>query len=323
METDFLYLLLKHGEEGARTIFETACEKTLKKEFPGQAFRVEPNPGDQGIDVFVGDFNKEIRVYQCKFFIQKIGDSQQKQITKSFKTAVESQIYKMHHWVLCLPITLDIGGNLWWSNWKSKRENNYGIKIELWDSGTLLGLMKDHKVDEDIFDLELQKQVREIHEYLIEKKKTIKQVLSPPDDIDFSNNVFIAKLKSAMINDHIPVFEKQFYNAEIFEKETLSKGIKSEEKELESLRGLVLELWLTQYLQYKHDNDGNELLGKVLQRIENEDSNNLRTTLNASLVDKKGLLHQLANDCKLGWINDYKIKLKQYYDKEMTNDRRE
>lgn len=222
----------------------------------------------------------------------------------------------MEKWVLCLPITLDIDAHLWWANWKEKREKANNVKIELWDSGDLLGLMKEHKVDEEIFDLTTQIHLRELYEFLIEKKKVIKLVLSPPADVDFSNTLFIAKLKSAKIEEHLDIFEKQFYNAEILEKQTISKGIKSEEKELQSLRGLVLELWLTQYLQHKHEVDGNELMGKVCQRIEDEDLHKLKTLLNANVVDKKGMLHQLANDCKLGWISDYKNKLKEYYERE-------
>lgn len=316
MEADFKYLLLKHGKEGARNIFENACSKALKKKHPGLAFQVEPNPGDEGIDVFVGDFTKPIEVFQCKFFIDSLGDPQKQQIKKSFNTAISSKKYKMKKWVLCLPITLNIDEHSWWSTWKSETEKNHSINIDLWDSGDLLSVMKEFKVDEEVFDLEMQTQIRELHKLLIEKKKVIKQVLSPPADIDYSESVFIAKLKSAKIEDHFMLFEKQFYNAEILEKETYSKGIKNDEKEFESLKSLVHDLWLTQYLQHKHPENGNDLLGKVCQRVEDENESKLKTVLNANIIDKKGMLHQLANDCKLGWVDEYKKRISEYFNKE-------
>lgn len=319
MEADFKYLLLKHGVEGARTVFEDACSKVLKKKHPALAFQVEPNPGDEGIDVFVGDFTELIEVYQCKFFITVIGDSQKSQIRSSFKTAVESTKYKMKKWVLCLPITLNIDEQGWWSKWKTEKEKEENLVIELWDSGDLLSLMRDYKVDEEVFDLDMQRQIREIHEQLIEKKKVITQVLSPPADIDYSESVFIAKLKSAKIEDHLEHYEKQFYNAEILEKETYSKGIRSEENEIESLKSLVHDLWLTQYLQYKKTENGNDLLGKVSQRIEDENDSKLKTILNANLLAKKGMLHQLANDCKLGWVDEYKKKITEYFNTKQND----
>lgn len=315
MEGDFKYLLLKHGKEGARSVFENACEKALKREFPEQAFKVEPNPGDEGIDVFVGDFTNVIDVFQCKFFIDAIDESQKDQVTKSFKTAIESDKFKMKKWVLCLPIALDIEGHAWWSKWKLKRENKHQITIDLWDSADLISLMTKHGVSDEVFDMDERMKINALHTELIEKKVIIRQVLSPPAEVDFSNNIFIAKLKSAKIEEHLEMFERQFYNAEILEKETFSKGVKTEEQELASLKALVLDLWLTQYQQYKHNDDGNELIGRVCQRVEDEDSGSLKTALNANVIDKKGMLHQWANECKLGWIKDYKVKLKEYYDK--------
>ena len=266
MELDFKYLFLKHND-GARYIFEKACEKALKKEYE-DSFSVECNPGDEGIDVFVGDFTEPIIVYQCKFFIDTIDTSQRNQIRESFKKSLESQEYKLKEWNLCVPKALNIDEHKWWANWRKKNIQKYKIKIGLKDSAYLLGLMKKHGIDEDVFDLEDSKKINEIYEYLVERDKTVKEVLSKPVEIDYSDSTFISKLKSANINEHLKSYETQFFNAEILDKTIKSKGIEKNEKELESLKVNIHDLWLTQYTKLAEHDDGNKLIGVVNERIE-------------------------------------------------------
>ena len=77
-------------------------------------------------------------------------------------------------------------------------------------------------------------------------------------------------------------------------------------------------MWETQYLRYASESDGNELLSRIYERIEDADS----TTLNCSaipevsLFSKKGILHQWAEECSIGWLKDYKVKLEQFLKKE-------
>ncbi|MBN2597801.1 MAG: hypothetical protein JXR82_13590 [Marinifilaceae bacterium] len=310
MELDFKYLLLKH-KEGARYIFESACEKTFKKEFEN-SFAVECNPGDEGIDIFVGNFDEPIIVYQCKFFIYSIGESQRKQIRDSFKTAYESKAYELKEWNLCVPKALNIDEHRWWATWKKKTTKKYNIKIELLDSTSLLGFLRKHKVDEEVFGLEDSRLIADIHKYLIERENTIKEVLSKPTEIDYRNSVFISKLNSANIKEHHINYERQFFNAEILEKTLLSKGIEKDINELSSLKLNVHDLWLTQYTKHADKEDGNNLLGNVNERIEDLNESALKTSLNISVLEKKGILHQFADNCEIGWVKNYKEKLITY-----------
>ena len=317
MELDFKYLLLKHGD-GARYVFETACEKAYKKEFE-DSFSVKCNPGDEGIDIFVGDFTEPIVVYQCKFFIHSIGDSQKKQIRDSFKKSIESKEYKLKEWNLCVPKALDISEHKWWATWKKKTSQKHKIKINLKDSAELLDLFRKHKIDEDVFDLEERIKLDEIYKHLIERKKSIKEVLSKPPDIDYSDSVFISKLKSAKITEHLNNYETQFFNAEILEKTIKSKDIKKDKNELESLKLNIHDLWLTQYTKYADKNDGNNLIGSVNERIEDLNESVLKTSIDASILEKKGILHQYANNCEIGWVKDYKARIVSYIKEKNKN----
>jgi hypothetical protein len=51
----------------------------------------------------------------------------------------------------------------------------------------------------------------------------------------------------------------------------------------------------------------------VYEQVENMDSTTLDTILSQySVLGKKGILHQLAEDCEIGWLVDYRVKLEQY-----------
>lgn len=63
--------------------------------------------------MLVGDFSSSIDVYQCKYFIDALGDSQKEQIRHSFNRALSSTEYELKSWTLCLPKELDVKEFQW------------------------------------------------------------------------------------------------------------------------------------------------------------------------------------------------------------------
>lgn len=308
---DFDYLLLKHGKEGARSVFEDTCTQAFSAKYK-EAFPIECNPGDEGIDIFIGNFIEPIEVYQCKCFFYEIGESQIKQINASFKKAIESNTYKMKKWCLCVPKSLTIDETLWWSRWKDSKLKKHSIEIELFDSTKLLKLIKETNVHLEVFDEEELKILNEILNLLEKKEERLKEILSVPEEIDYTERLFTLKLKSANINENLEIYNTQFFNAEILTKEVQSKGIEEELKELRSLKNTIQEMWLTQYLMYDDENDGNKLLGIVNLRIEDKSNDLLKTVLSVGNSEKKGILHQLADECTIGWVKKYKERLSDF-----------
>lgn len=314
MVRDFDYLIKKHGPEGSRGVFEDACTKAFSAKYE-EAYPIKCNPGDEGIDIYIGDFTQPIEVYQCKCFFFEIGEVQKKQIRESFKKAVESTSYTMNKWCLCIPKSLTIDETKWWSSWSKRNAKKHDIKIELYDSTRLLRLIKETDVHLEIFDEEELKMLNQILDILETKDKRLKEILLVPDDENYEGRLFTLKLKSAKIEENLDVYNKQFFNAEILTKEVHSKGIRDEIKELESLKGAIQEMWLTQYLMYDDEHDGNKLLGIVNLRIEDKSNDLLKTVLPVGTSEKKGILHQLADECTVGWVKKYKEKLKDYLSK--------
>ena len=164
------YLSLHLNPEGARAAFEYDCKALLQALYPDESvMMVRANPGDEGIDVFIGDIGlAPIEVYQCKFFLGTLGDSQKDQIRSSFNRAVKSAHFQMKKWVLCAPIDdFDLQENIWWVGWKAKQEEAYGITIRLMNGNDLIHKLKQVGQYRQVFQLEDSIKLASVHGAMI------------------------------------------------------------------------------------------------------------------------------------------------------------
>ncbi|MDH5632921.1 MAG: restriction endonuclease [Gammaproteobacteria bacterium] len=159
------------GVEGARAAFEKACETLFRKIYVSKNVQqVAVKQGDGGIDILVGNIGVEpIIVIQCKFFIEQFGDSQKDQIRESFKTAINSPSYEMKKWILCIPITLPIDEQTWWSKWKSKtllanKKNDEFIQLK--NGNELIDLIHGYGLYNHIFNKSDSIKIEDIHRAL-------------------------------------------------------------------------------------------------------------------------------------------------------------
>lgn len=316
MERDFRYLRDKYGDAGARDIFEKICTQLFHVMYQEEVHNIKVSQGDGGIDIAVGDFSKPIINYQCKYFLDGLDEPQKQQIRNSFTRAIGNDTYKMSKWGLCLPCTLSVKEFEWWSKWKEKQERNNSIEITLLDGSYLLSKLKQYDIYEKEFDEDVRNSLEEILEILTkEKKRLTEEIIELVSNIDqevYEDMLFVKKLEMANI-ELVDSCIGDFFNAELVEHIIKSKGDDEKIKVLNNLKLKVLSFWQTQYRRYSDEADGNELLARTYERIEDADT----TTLNCevlpeiSLIAKKGMLHQWAEECSVGWIKGYKQKLEQ------------
>lgn len=193
-------------------------------------------------------------------------------------------------------------------------KKNYNITIELFNETTLIGLLKKFHLYEYVFDIEPLKILRELQKEQSERRASIeKEIFEPKDDIDYSSFMYQTKLKTANINDEdtLSICKRHYYNAEILKKEIDNRDFKEEKKNYETLKNNIYDLWSTEYISYPETkNDGNDLLAEVYRKIEIKNETLLTQIANASLASKKGILHQLSDECKVGWVKKFKEKAK-------------
>lgn len=323
MERDFRYLRDKYDDAGAREIFEKICTEWLYAKYGESAHNIKVNQGDAGIDILVGDFSAPIINYQCKFFLDGIGDVQKQQIRDSFFTAVNSKQYTMKKWVLCVPCLLNANEFNWWSNWSAKQKALYNIDIALHEGSYLISQLKNYDIYKTAFDDDIRIKLDSILSFFGEERQRIQKeiivMLNEIEPYQFKDMIFVKKLESANIT-YLDGCMRDFFNAELVEHTVQSKGDSENIRLLSNLKQKVFSLWETQYLRYSNDSDGNDLLSRTYERIEDNDTTTLSCSAipEVSLLAKKGMLHQWAEECSIGWLKDYKQKLEEYMTKEMV-----
>jgi len=165
LDRNFTYYKEKYGT-GAREKFEDACHTILSTKYSSEEVKaVKVTQGDGGIDIFIGRYGLEpLIIYQCKYFPNTIGDSQKNQVRESFKVAIKSEGYELKEWVLCVAVdSFDRNEHRWWSQWKTKQENNYpNIKIRLQTGKHLVDESRKQGTYIQLFDIEDSKRLKRI-----------------------------------------------------------------------------------------------------------------------------------------------------------------
>jgi tetratricopeptide (TPR) repeat protein len=130
-----LELLAVEGIETGRARFERLTTDLVKLTRV-DAREIAANPGDWGIDTFVGQLaGGSIEVWQSKYFIDGIAESQQLQIRESFHSArrkADQHGFQIDTWTLAIPTTMSAAIIKWWDGWRERSRRKYGIEIQLW-----------------------------------------------------------------------------------------------------------------------------------------------------------------------------------------------
>ncbi|SFE87165.1 PDDEXK family nuclease [Trichococcus pasteurii] len=313
MERGFEYLVDIHGIAGAREIFERICTNLFQSMYGSTTKSVKVSKGDGGIDVLVGEIPSPDKVYQCKFFLDSLGASQRQQIKESFETVTSN--YDIAEWLLCLPSILDQKDLLWWSKWKNEKSEETGIKIELCDGSYLIHQLKCYDIYAREFDDDTRNKLDLILAELNKSKQRVFDAIIYADvdgiEEEYNDFIFVKMLESANIVE-VNEYKIDFFNAEISKQESLSKDEVEGLKIYNNLKTRIYSLWRTQFNLHKSNDAGQNLLNQAYLRIEDLDSTTLQSSAEYNLVAKKGILHQLANDKRIGWVTDYLKKLTEY-----------
>jgi hypothetical protein len=294
-------------EEGARTVFAQLVTQCVKSIYPS-AREIRPNPGDEGIDSFVGNFDGDTKVYQSKYFCDCIGDSQKKNIRESFNTCVKSTEFSTPVlWTLCVPIDLDIREEKWWQNWKQKKIKEHGFQIELWSKTDFVRFRAQPDL-KPIFNFALN-QVPEgidLDTALVKLKTSLNSspIKKLPSKNQFQQANFVKKLEKADIHSHLAA-RTAFYNFELLRTAITESGIDDDIYLLEELQVKILDLWEKEYHKCNDEDFGKKFYLQIMEKIENESSKSLKTSLQLDTIFKKGGMHYWTDLCEAGWVKDY------------------
>jgi hypothetical protein len=297
------------NEQGAREEFARLIAALA--ELTTRVRRIRENPGDWGIDAFAGrlDDGGEVAVWQAKFFINGVRDTQQQQIRDSFRMAreaAEKHGYKLVRWTLALPVDLSATETQWWDGWKQREEAEHGVTIELWDKHRLETLLRPPDAEA----------IR--NEFLppFAKAEVSSRPVEPlPAGTTYDEMLFIAQLRQAGIGE-LQSAREEFFNAELLVREVNDKGVEQEVAGLHTVRSETRSLWSQEYNDSCEKNAGADSLpglhGAVMRAIRDLHLVQGPTLLRLNVVHRFGTMHQVVEDGEAGWVSKFRAVVERH-----------
>lgn len=314
LTVDFRQLIPMAGGtiEGARVLFERLVVALMRK-VHGDVANVRAKRGDWGIDCFSGTLaGGSVVVWQAKYFLDGLGDDQQGEIRKSFKSlmnAADQHGFKVTTWTLCVPCQLSPDERRWWDGWKARNEKAFGVMIDLKDEDGLRELLYTRDAEAILYGTfgDNRTWIRYFVE-IMQAGDTERDILDLPDPEPYDEAMFIRQLRAADVME-VSGAKCAFFNAELLEQEVHDKADPHEIQELKNISRKILVLWENRFNVYLHDSTVTpaRFYGQVMEAIETQHGSNLKSRLTqASFVHKQGISHQLADRCRIGWVRNFR-----------------
>jgi hypothetical protein len=288
--------------QGARQDFEEMIGQLVHAVRPGVARMIAANPGDWGIDVFVGDLGGSVMVWQSKYFMPEVAKTHQAQIRESFDSAVKNaaeQGFELTQWILCVPSSMDGPTAKWWGAWKRKKEREFGVVIDLWDENELRSFL-------------ISPDAESVRRHYYEPAQATRPEhavvgLADEDADRLETALFVRQLREA---GHVEVMasKQQFFNAELMAREVVDKGVPAEVAALSSADAVVHSLWEDQYNEACQSHLDAHLPGlhrSVMSEIRAEHAA-LGAGLPGGAVHTCGLMHRVVDNRRAGWVRHWR-----------------
>ncbi len=295
------------GAETARAEFERLIEDIVALKHP-DVRAVRANPGDWGIDAFVGQLAEggSVMVWQAKYFIDDFDKTQKDEVTRSYnsaRTAATREGYTLDSWTLCIPRTLDGPESKWWANWKRNRAKD-GVLFELMDEGEirrrLLSAGAEHLRAHYFNPVIVVPSARADRG----EERSLQEL---DDEAQFDDALFVRQMEAANLVETRSAREA-FFNAEIFTQEVEDKAVPGELDRLKRWRMRVDSTWSTAFNTACETGENDQLPGlfqSVMDAIEQRHVDEA-AGLRASVIHGMGLMHQRVDNERAGWVRNWR-----------------
>lgn len=304
---DLASLRTRLGVETARTEFERLIEDIVALKHP-DVRAVRANPGDWGIDAFVGQLNEggAVMVWQAKYFIDDFDKTQKDDVTRSYnsaRTAATRERYALDSWTLCIPRALDGPESKWWANWQKNRAKD-GVLFDLMDEGEirrrLMAPGAEHVRAHYFSPVIVVPSVSAADP----DERPLREL---DDEAQFDDALFVRQMEAA----HLPETRsarEAFFNAEVFTQEVEDKAVPAELDRLRRWRMRVDSTWSTAFNTACQVDQNDQLPGlfqNVMDAIEQRHTDEA-AGLRASVIHGMGLMHQRVDNERAGWMRSWR-----------------
>jgi hypothetical protein len=298
---------------GAREDFQQMLAMLVAAIHPG-ARMIAANPGDWGIDVLIGDLSGLVVVWQAKYFWPLVTRHKQSDIRLSFASAVDraaAEGYRIRRWALCVPCSMDGPTAKWWDRWSARKYRETGIVVELWHETTLRSLLISPdaaQVRRHFYDPYAPAPVP------IPRQSAV-HALPDLEAVRLDNALFVRQLRVA---GHVEVAAAihEFFNAELFARDILDKGVPDEVAALAECEVIVHAIWESRFNEHVQRQPADSRLSGLLADVMREvrDSGHaFPARLPITAVHRCGLVHRLVEQRRAGWVRNWREVARQHH----------
>lgn len=297
-----------NGEEFGRVDFHRMLTALIKVKQP-TATEVRADPGDWGIDTYVGSLASRISIWQSKYFHDRIGPSQQAQIRESFASAIKhakANGHTIESWTLCVATTLSAPERKWWEGKaKAWQRENPGLRIDLWDEPALRSLLMSPDAAH-VFN-EFYGPDRDWS--AAAGRPAAPAVPALGDTPAYADALFMRQLDVAGASE-TDAQRQAFFSAEILARDIAGRAVPAQVAALLELDAEVHALWEEHWLDPARTPTPGEyqpsalrLLAAVLTALRGIAP---PPAVPVRTPHVRGMLHRVVEDGRAGWVHDWR-----------------
>jgi hypothetical protein len=309
---DFRFHAIRTGsDEAGRVDFHRMLSALVGVTHP-TATDVRPDPGDWGIDVFVGSLVDTVMIWQSKYFYTEIGNAQKRQIRDSFTSATKNAAdknYVIESWTLCVACELSAPERQWWD--RKVREWNREfpeMNIDLWDAPRLRRMLMSPDVQHVFNEFYLA------HSGPAPAKPPEDPTSDPiavtiEETPDYDGALFVKQMTAAGITS-TDAQRTAYFNADLVARDVAARALIDE---LAAVREIDTSVWshwedavadpATEPDEADYHLSAKRLFVSVMARIQQVEA---PAALPVRKLHVRGFMHKVVDDGRAGWVHDWR-----------------
>ncbi|MFS0733842.1 hypothetical protein ABC304_17800 [Microbacterium sp. 1P10UB] len=297
------------SDDGGRVVFHRMLSALVGVEYP-TATDIRADPGDWGMDVMAGSLVDSILIWQSKYFYDKIGDSQKRQIRESFASAMAHAVkhgYRVDAWTLCVACEVSAPEKKWWDTkvreWSKEHPH---VQFDLWDAPRLR--RKLISPDADPVWAEFYGPDKD-HAHARQGVPTLlPPALSQEETPSYESALFVKQMLAAGITA-MDSQRHAHFNADLLVRDITARSVPDQLAAVAEMDAALLGTWedavadpATSPSADDYEPSARRLFASVMKDI--------RTVappaeLPLRAAHTRGLMHRIVEEARAGWVHDW------------------
>jgi len=321
---DFRIHAIRTGsDEAGRVDFHRMLSALVGVTHP-TATDVRADPGDWGIDVFVGSLVDKVMIWQSKYFYTEIGDSQKAQIRKSFKSAMDNATrygYTVEAWTLCVACELSAPERRWWDSkvreWKKAHPT---VSVDLWDAPRLRRMLMSPDVKPIWNEFYGASSIR------VDKCAANSGLSDIPvsmeDTPDYEGTLFVKQMVVAGIQAS-DAQKASYFNADLLTRDIAARSVSEEVAAIREVDISLLAKWedaVADPATAPNSDDYQASARRLFSTVMNRTSEvQAPAVLPLRHLHIRGLMHKIVDETRAGWVHDWKVVAAEHDERSASN----